>query len=51
MPSEPGDSDDISASHIETAVNLQQVDAEYGDNAYGIDDEWAKAVPDLGENA
>lgn len=44
-------SDDIAASRIANAVSLQQVEAEYGDDAYGEDDGWAAEVTDLGENA
>jgi hypothetical protein len=32
-------------------VSLQTIEAEYGDDAYGTDDEWTENVPDLGENA
>ncbi len=30
---------------------LQEIEAEYGDNAYGDDDSWVQTVSDLGENA
>jgi len=42
---------DVAASEIANAVSLQQIEAEYGDDAYGDDDEWADEAPDLGENA
>lgn len=44
-------SEDVAASRIANVVSLQQIDAAYGDDAYGTDDEWAETVPDLGENA
>ena len=43
--------EDVAASEIANVVSLQQIEAEYGDDAYGDDDEWADAAPDLGENA
>ncbi len=43
--------EDVAASQIATLVSLQQIEAEYGDDAYGSDDDWADEVPDLGENA
>jgi hypothetical protein len=43
--------DDVAASRIANVVSLQQIEAEYGDDAYGDEDEWADDVPDLGENA
>ena len=43
-------SEDVAASQIANVVSLQQIDAAYGDDAYGTDDEWAETVPDLGEN-
>jgi Mn-dependent DtxR family transcriptional regulator len=43
--------DDVAASRIANVVSLQQIEAEYGDDAYGEDDEWAEEAPDLGENA
>jgi Mn-dependent DtxR family transcriptional regulator len=43
--------DDVGASRIANMVSLQQIEAEYGDDAYGEEDEWAEDVPDLGENA
>lgn len=44
-------SEDVAASRIANVVSLQQIEAEYGDDAYGADDEWAESAPDLGENA
>jgi len=43
--------EDVAALEIANVVSLQQIEAEYGDDAYGDDDEWADAAPDLGENA
>ena len=43
--------EDVAASEIANVVSLQQIEAEYGDDAYGDDDEWAEGAPDLGENA
>ena len=43
--------DDVAASRLANVVSLQAIDSEYGDDAYGADDEWAERVPDLGENA
>lgn len=43
--------EDVAASRIANVVSLQQIEAEYGDDAYGRDDDWAEAVPDLGDNA
>jgi DNA-binding transcriptional ArsR family regulator len=43
--------EDVAASEIANLVSLQQIEAEYGDDAYGDDDEWADDAPDLGENA
>ncbi|KAA9396562.1 MarR family transcriptional regulator [Haloarcula sp. CBA1130] len=43
--------EDVAASEVANAVSLQQIEAEYGDDAYGDDDEWADEAPDLGENA
>ena len=43
--------DDVAASRIANVVSLQQIEAEYGDDAYGDEDEAAEEVPDLGENA
>lgn len=43
--------EDVAASRIANAVSLQQIEAMYGDDAYGADDDWAEDVPDLGENA
>ncbi len=42
--------DDTAASRIANVVSLQQIEAEYGDDAYGADDDWAETVPNLGEN-
>ena len=44
-------SEDVSSSRIANVVSLQQIEAEYGDDTYGTDDEWADMAPDLGENA
>lgn len=43
--------EDVAASRVANAVSLQQIEAEYGDDAYGTDDDWADEAPDLGENA
>lgn len=43
--------DDIAASSVANLVSLRSIDAEYGDDAYGEDDDWAETAPDLGENA
>lgn len=43
--------EDVTASEVANVVSLQQIEAEYGDDAYGEDDEWADEAPDLGENA
>lgn len=43
--------DDVAASRVANAVSLREIEAEYGDDAYGDDDEWAESAPDLGENA
>lgn len=44
--------EDVAASAVANVVSLQEIEAEYGDDAYGTDeDEWAQTVPDLGENA
>lgn len=43
--------EDVAASRVANVVSLQQIEAEYGDDAYGTDDDWAEQVPDLGENA
>ncbi|MFW6018534.1 MAG: MarR family transcriptional regulator, partial [Halapricum sp.] len=32
--------EDVAASRIANVVSLQQIDVEYGDDAYGADDEW-----------
>jgi predicted transcriptional regulator len=42
--------EDVAASEIANVVSLQQIESEYGDDAYG-DDDWTDQVPDLGENA
>jgi len=44
-------SDDVAASHLANVVSIHQIEATYGDDAYGRDDGWAERVPDLGENA
>ena len=43
--------DDVAASRLANVISLRAIDSEYGDDAYGTDDEWAENVPDLGENA
>jgi DNA-binding transcriptional ArsR family regulator len=43
--------EDVAASEIANVVSLQQIEAEYGADVYGGDDEWADDAPDLGENA
>ena len=43
--------DDVAASRIANVVSLQQIETEYGDDAYGEEDEWTDEAPDLGENA
>lgn len=43
--------DDVAASRIANVVSLQQIEAEYGDDAYSEDDDWAADAPDLGENS
>lgn len=43
--------EDVAASRIANVVSLQEIKSEYGDDAYGNDDDWAETVPDLGENA
>lgn len=43
--------EDVASSRIANVVSLQQIEAEYGDDAYGVDDEWAEEAPDLGDNA
>jgi DNA-binding transcriptional ArsR family regulator len=42
---------DVAASELGNLVSLQQIEAEYGDDTYGDDDQWADDAPDLGENA
>lgn len=43
--------DDVAASAVANVISLQQIESEYGDDAYGEDDDWSRQVPDLGENA
>ena len=43
--------EDVAASRVANVVSLQQIESEYGDDAYGEDDDWAENTPDLGENA
>jgi hypothetical protein len=43
--------EDVASSRVANVVSLQQIEAEYGDDAYGENDDWAAQVPDLGENA
>lgn len=43
--------DDVAASHVANVVSLAAIEDQYGDDAYGEDDEWAEVQPDLGENA
>jgi DNA-binding transcriptional ArsR family regulator len=43
--------EDVGGSQIANLVSLQQIEATYGDDDYGEDDDWATTVPDLGENA
>ena len=43
--------DDVRASHVANLVSLEAIEAEYGDDAYGDDDDWVDEAPDLGENA
>jgi len=43
--------DDVAASRVGNLVSLRAIQAEYGDDAYGEDDDWADSAPDLGENA
>ncbi|MFW6321241.1 MAG: MarR family transcriptional regulator [Halohasta sp.] len=44
--------EDVAASQVANVVSLQEIEAEYGDDAYGNNgDGWTQAVPDLGENA
>ncbi len=44
--------EDVAASQLATVVSLKEIEAEYGDDAYGNDDDdWTQTVPDLGENA
>jgi len=46
-----GVADDVAASRIANVVSLRQIEAEYGGDAYGGDDEWSEDAPDLGANA
>lgn len=43
--------DDVAASNLANVVSLSAIEDQYGDDAYGEDDEWAESQPDLGENA
>jgi len=43
--------DDVAATHVTNLVSLSAIEAEYGDDAYGEDDDWVDEAPDLGENA
>lgn len=43
--------EDVAASRIANVVSLHQIEAAYGDDAYGKEDDWVEEVPDLGENA
>lgn len=43
--------DDVATSHVANVVSLSAIEDQYGDDAYGRDEEWADAQPDLGENA
>lgn len=43
--------DDVAASRVANLVSLRSIEAEYSDDAYGEDDDWAEDAPDLGENA
>jgi len=43
--------DDVAASRVANLVSLRSIESQYGDDAYGEDDDWAESVPDLGENA
>lgn len=43
--------DDLAASHLAGYVSLAAIEARYGDDRYGREDDWAEDVPDLGENA
>jgi hypothetical protein len=43
--------EDVASSRLANVVSLQQVEAAYGDDAYGEGDDWADEVPDLGANA
>lgn len=43
--------EDVSASQIANVVSLHEIEAAYGDDEYGTDDEWAETARDLGENA
>lgn len=43
--------DDVASSRIANVVSLHEIEATYGDDAYGEDDDWADEAPGLGENA
>jgi DNA-binding transcriptional ArsR family regulator len=43
--------EEVAASEIANVVSIQEIEAEYGDDAYGADDDWAEEAPDLGDNA
>lgn len=43
--------DDVAGSRVGNLVSLAAIEGEYGDDAYGDDDDWAEDAPDLGENA
>jgi len=43
--------EDVASSRVANVVSLRQIEAAYGDDAYGEDDDWAGQAPDLGENA
>ncbi|AUX08403.1 hypothetical protein AArcSl_0757 [Halalkaliarchaeum desulfuricum] len=43
--------EDVAASRVGSVVGLQQIEAEYGDDAYGKYDDWAAQVRQLDENA
>lgn len=43
--------DEAVAFEIATVVSLAAIEDQYGDDAYGGDDQWAEKQPDLGENA
>ncbi|MUV90685.1 MarR family transcriptional regulator [Halapricum sp. CBA1109] len=43
--------DDVAGSRAANVVSLASIKDQYGDDAYGDDDEWAQSATDLGENA